>query len=392
MNADNLGGTVYKERLLQARLLRGVTRQELAKQLNVSRQAISQYENGACKPSPEILRQYQMLLRMPYNFFLKPPLPSASTALNYRRLKRSTEKEKGIAQTRIEFMAEVFHYMKNYIQFPAVSLPFKNDEEIYTPGQIETIARNVREELHLGARPIEHMMLVVENSGCIVSRYDNSDIEVADRDVDGCSRIYPLEDEARPFITLMERGSSSACRERFSLAHELGHLVLHSWADEEYVKDKANYDRMEKEANSFASAFLLPMETFARELMANYGFGSLLALKLRWKTSIAAMLYRAREIGVIGEYQCKYMFQRLNREGMKRVEPLDKEIPHEETNILRTAADLLFENEIVSPYEMVEALALPRRDINKILGYGKDSPMFSEGEIINIFPLPSSGV
>ena len=70
MNANNLGGIIYKERLTQARLLRGMNRQELAKQLGVSRQAVSQYESGMCKPSPEILFRYQTLLGIPHNFFV----------------------------------------------------------------------------------------------------------------------------------------------------------------------------------------------------------------------------------------------------------------------------------------------------------------------------------
>lgn len=385
MNANNLGGIIYKERLTQARLLRGMNRQELAKQLGVSRQAVSQYESGMCKPSPEILFRYQTLLGIPHNFFVNSPLPESDTALNYRRLKRSSEVEKGIAKTRIEFMAQIFHYLKNYVNFPEVSLPFYSHEETYySEGDIEAIATNVREELRLGESPIPDMMLVAENCGCIVCRYNNT--ETKEGEVDGCSKIFPLEDDKRPFITLMERGCSSACRERFSMAHELGHLILHSWANEEYVKDKENYDRMEREANAFAGAFLLPMEAFARELRASYGFDTFVLLKARWKTSIAAMIYRAKEIGLIGEFQSRYMFKQLSMKGMKRSEPLDGDIQHEEPNTLKSAADLLFENEIVSPNEMLDKLALPSKEVNEILGFSEERPLFRMGEIIRIYP------
>ena len=141
---------LYPERLEQARLIRGKSRQEIADVFEVTRQAVSQYENGTCKPKPEILRQYQEYLDIPLNFFYTQPIEKTNTAINFRKLQKSTDVEQGRTTTRLEFMAEVYTYLKEYIEFPGVNIPYHNESEHYTEAEIETIASQVRREWKLG--------------------------------------------------------------------------------------------------------------------------------------------------------------------------------------------------------------------------------------------------
>lgn len=364
---------LYPERLEQARLIRGKSRQEIADVFEVTRQAVSQYENGTCKPKPEILRQYQEYLDIPLNFFYTQPIEKTNTAINFRKLQKSTDVEQGRTTTRLEFMAEVYAYLKEYIEFPGVNIPYHNESEHYTEAEIETIASQVRREWKLGRSPIPNMALVMESFGCIISKFHSQ----GDTDIDGCSKIYDIQGEARPFIAMISRRNSTACRERFSLAHELGHIILHSWADPDYTRNKEELKRMEHEANYFAGAFLLPLEEFSHEAMSCSALDSFIALKNRWKVSVAAMIQRALSIALISENQLKYLYKQLNMRGFKKNEPLDDIIPHDDPQNLNNAINLLIKNGICSENEILEDIPFPVGEMVQICGFSQENSPFS---------------
>ena len=107
-------------------------------------------------------------------------------------------------------------------------------------------------------------------------------------------------------------------RLNFDLAHELGHMVLHNGVD----VNSDNLARVERQANYFAGCFLLPRETFSREVFStsiHYFF----KLKERWRVSVAAMIYRCKELGILNANQISYLFRQLTAKGMRKREPLD---------------------------------------------------------------------
>src|SRR5699024_3355284 len=112
----------------------------------------------------------------------------------------------------------------------------------------------------------------------------------SDMTIDACST---WDKDNRPFVFL-NYDKGSAVRSRFDLAHELGHLLLHSQIKESDFNKRSIYKRIEQEANYFASSFLLPEESFGNDLQIN-SLSHYIVLKEKWKVSIAAMIYRDRK-------------------------------------------------------------------------------------------------
>jgi Zn-dependent peptidase ImmA (M78 family) len=123
-------------------------------------------------------------------------------------------------------------------------------------------------------------------------------------------------------ILLNSRLPASA--QRFALAHEIGHLIMH---------EGVASPEMEKEADAFAEAVLMPESDIAPKLR-NVKFRDLGALKRYWRVSLAALIYRARNLGLISERHSRTLFMELNKlpNGRKR-EP--GEFPREEPQLVR---------------------------------------------------------
>jgi Zn-dependent peptidase ImmA (M78 family) len=177
----------------------------------------------------------------------------------------------------------------------------------------------------LGTGPISNMMRVVENAGAVVSFFDG---------VSG--RVDALSiDSARPMIIRSE-AKPAACRLRFDLAHETGHLVMHRGVQ---TGDKVTEDQ----ANRFASAFLLPRSSFLHEFPRGryLDWPAIFRLKLRWRVSAAAILRRAYDLRVLSADQYRTGYIHLSKTGQKRIERYDDEIATEVPELLPAAVRAL---------------------------------------------------
>ena len=138
-------------------------------------------------------------------------------------------------------------------------------------------------------------------------------------------------DGPRPFL-----GLSKDCpgdRTRYSVSHELGHLVLH----------KGLYGRtqnLEDEANEFAAEFLLPEHAMRRTLSNDLTLSQAIQLKKRWKVSIQAIVRRARTLNIISERRYRQLFTQLSASGWRKAEPV--EIPPERPRSFRKMAEMLY--------------------------------------------------
>ena len=184
--------------------------------------------------------------------------------------------------------------------------------------------------LGIGTRPHFHLSAIVEANGIILIKE-----RVNCEDMDAVSRWQG----GRPFI-LCSSDRDELPRLNFDLAHELGHMVLHNGVD----VNSDNLARVERQANYFAGCFLLPRETFSREVFStsiHYFF----KLKERWRVSVAAMIYRCKELGILNANQISYLFRQLTAKGMRKREPLDTAFKTEIPTILRSALEMLVKHE-----------------------------------------------
>jgi Zn-dependent peptidase ImmA (M78 family) len=217
--------------------------------------------------------------------------------------------------------------------------------------RIEEIADEVREFWNLGFSPVTDLIPVLEYHGIIVIEET-----VRCEDMDAVSRWQG----GRPYI-LLSGDEDSNPRKLFNLAHELGHLVLHTSVE---VNSRI-LDRLENQANRFAGAFLMPRRTFAREV-ANTSIDYFITLKARWRIAVAAMVYRCKELGILNPYQVKYMWRQMNVRGIRKREPLDTEYPLSKPTVLASAIGMLIDNKIKLPVQIAEELMLNTDDVESL--------------------------
>jgi Zn-dependent peptidase ImmA (M78 family) len=156
-------------------------------------------------------------------------------------------------------------------------------------------------------------------------------------------------------------------RSRYDVAHELGHLLLHRNLDRATLEKKAEFNEVEKQAHRFAAAFLLPAESFARELYS-IAPDSFRALKLKWAVSIQMMTMRAEDLDLISTEQKTRLFMHYSRRGWRTQEPLDDQLPVEQPRLIRKAVELLVSERVQSRAEILDALPYAANDIEELAG------------------------
>lgn len=153
---------------------------------------------------------------------------------------------------------------------------------------------------------------------------------------------------------------SSAVRSRYDAAHELGHLLLHR-------RNLASVDnkRLEAQAFRFASAFLLPAQSFVKELWAPT-LDAFRSLKDRWRVSIGVMIKRSGELGLLEADQTQRMWINYNRRGWRQVEPHDEVLPIEQPRLLRRSFEMLVKDGIRTKAQIILDIPYAARDLEEI--------------------------
>lgn len=356
---------IVPERLREARVSRAYTLVELGKKVGVSAQAISQYEIGTCKPSPIILNKIALELDFPVSFFQKNYYVSqnniAQSAVYFRSYKSATKKTRESCKVKLKWINEIYMFTQEYIDYPPVALPRINDflantENGITEEQIEDISLYVRNEFGLGNSAINNLIEVLQDHGVVIVKFD-----FETEKVDAFSTWY----NGIPYIVLGS-DKKSACRLRFDLAHELGHLLLHNNIENEDLNNKNILDRIEKEADYFAGAFLLPQASFSKELYST-SLNQFILLKQKWKVSIAAMIKRTKNLGLINSDQESYLFRSLNNKGYRKLEPFDNEIVPENPYLFKQAIKLLLDNNVLTVEDIMSRISLKKDEIDSLL-------------------------
>ncbi|MCP3143602.1 XRE family transcriptional regulator [Pyxidicoccus xibeiensis] len=312
--------------LTLARELRGLLKHELAERVGKSPSAIGQFENGRARPEPQTLLALSLALGFPPVFFARTaraPVVAADSC-QFRSQRSSSVREQRYVLARGEMLKELVTLLEaDHVDFPEARVP-------HAPGpvrsleDVEACAEMARREMKLGEGPIGSMVNELENIGVMVIPLDSD-----------CRRVDAFSTwiARRPYIFLNSaKGSTS--RARFDAAHELGHLVMHP----DVVPGSPE---LERQADQFASAFLLPRTSFSKECPRRLNLQHLRELKVRWKVSLEALLYRGRELGFFSEASVRRAYVQLNRLGLRRNEP--DEPPEERPHLLPSALSALLE-------------------------------------------------
>jgi len=207
------------------------------------------------------------------------------------------------------------------------------------------IAGLVRTVWNLPSGPISNLTQVLEDAYVLIFAYDFGTDEIDEI----TQWIEPLP----PIMLVNNRAPGD--RLRFNIAHALGHLVMHH--------DLTPYEEMEKEADQFAAAFLMPQEAIKPEL-APVTLERMIQLKPKWKVSVQALIRRALDIGEIDEKRYKSLYERISRAGYRKKEPfpLSVERPTLFTKLLR-----FYQTELhYSIEEIAQLLWIHERDLENL--------------------------
>ena len=348
------------ERLREAREVRGHTQITLSEVLGVSNSAVSQYEKGVTSPYPEIMDKLLTALNFPAQFFFTPPRPpEEETIVFYRSRKSATIAARKRAEWKYTWLKEIVDYLGQFFEFPPVNFPdcpFPEDPFQISMKHIEIAASALRKLWGLEDKIISNTVYLLENNGAIVTKmpFDNEAL-------DAFSNWRWIEN--RPYIIL---GSDklSASRSRLDVCHELGHMVLHRNVKKEDFKKKTVFDLIEDQAYAFAGAFLMPASSFASEFIPN--LIALQSLKMRWNVSIAGMIMRGRNLGLLSEDQESNLWRNYARKGYRRHEPLDDQIDHESPAVLRQSFETLIEHKIQTKDQILSSFCLGQKDIEEL--------------------------
>jgi Zn-dependent peptidase ImmA (M78 family) len=225
-------------------------------------------------------------------------------------------------------------------------LPHLDPDEF--DGGPEEIANWLRSLWKLPKGPVQNMTQIVEDAGCVVVHFD-----FGTKKLDGLS-IWSRNDV--PIIFL--NPTLSAARMRLTLAHEIGHIVMH----------RIPGPNMEDQAMRFAGEFLMPeIEIKSQFLPVNVD--RLARLKLAWKVSMQSLLIRGEHIGVITSRHARYIWMQLGKYGYRAREPHDDQIQREIPRLMNELVMLHLEELHYSPDDLADTLGMTIRDFRReILG------------------------
>jgi Zn-dependent peptidase ImmA (M78 family)/transcriptional regulator with XRE-family HTH domain len=332
------------EMLVLAREFLGVTQSQLAFLMGMSQAEISKIESGIRKPTDDdLVARLAKHLQCPEEFFyISDSMKNFGSACVYHRKRQSTTQ--GMLTKLLALVNKRRIQVKRLLcatEVPDNLFP-RMDIDDFAGGAGE-VARALRAAWKLAPGPIQNLTKAVEDAGGIVIRCD-----FGSNKVDAVSQWFV---DAPPLFFVNE--AIPADRMRFSLAHEIGHIVMHQLP----TKD------MEREADRFAAEFLMPQAQVSSHLQ-ELSLPKLASLKPYWKVSMAALLYRAAELKIITERTKSYLWFRMGQAKYRTQEPV--QIPQEFPALLSELIDL-HRNELgYSVSDLAQLLLTTEEEVRRV--------------------------
>jgi Zn-dependent peptidase ImmA (M78 family)/DNA-binding XRE family transcriptional regulator len=319
-------------RLTVARERRGLTKKALSEVVGLSAQAITAFEDGSTLPLSDTVTRLAFSLRFPLGWFYSSSLEDLPPdAISFRSRSRMTTSTRAMTlatgQIACDFLSPA---LQRYFSFPALDLPDLNGD---TP---ERAAKILRDYWKLGQGPIKNMVHLLEAKG----------IEVYWINLESdCVDAVSFWRDNKPYV-LLNLTKPAGERERFDLAHELAHLVLHRQAK---IGPERN---LETQAHNFASAFLLPETQFRAECPRQ----PLLTLFL-------PLVRRATDLGIFTHWQYETASKAINANGWRKKEPL--ELPRQHS-ALHTMAFARLQKKGILPCDLAKNIQIGLEDLYEI--------------------------
>ena len=352
----------FGPRIMAARKAAGFSLRALGGLVGVSAQALSLYERNQIAPNLTMLMQLADVLQVPVDYFFRQHNISL-TQPAYRKRASMPEKHEAAVMRQVTEWLERYDDAESFFPDEArrsFSLPpevqelLAGEDVVELTGEVvESLATRLREAWDIGMDAIDDMVELLEDKGIKVGLVDGHD------KFDGCT--FELAD-GTPVI-VVKRGIPGD-RQRFTLAHELGHLVTRT----DHSQDKL--------VHRFAGAFLVPAEAAIRELGAyrtRLHPHELYMLKHKYGLSMWAWVFRAKDLGIIDQAVAVRLFKRFSREGWRKQEP-GKPYPREEATRMQRLVYRALAEDLITASRVAELLRLPLSEIYPKPRLSQDDP------------------
>lgn len=336
---------MYPERLKRAREAAGLSLRALAEKVGVSHAAIKKYEEGVNTPDSVQLLKLAQALGVRSEYFFRP-FEVHLQGIEYRKRANTTQKLLKRIHADVLEQAERWHELANlYPQFPVkpFAVPAELPEQIASMDEVEQVAEFVRAHWKLGENPLPDLVDVLETQGILViftaleneTKFDGLTAHIGEQ----------------PVIIVSQTWSGD--RQRFTLAHELGHLLLHGRLADTLDEEKA--------CHRFAGAFLLAASALRQQLGQQrrmIEWQELYLLKHEFGLSMAGCLFRARDAGLLDAATFNKMWKVFSMRGWRSCEPGDA-YPQEQTILFKQLVYRALAEDWIGESKAAELLGIP---------------------------------
>lgn len=353
--SGKLHGRFEPARLTQARVRSSVTKTDLAAEVGVSAAAIGQYEAGVNSPRADVLERLADALDVRPGFFdVGRPLARIDTVnAHFRSLRSARVSDRQRALATATLVWELTFALERHVKLPETDLP-----ELGVGCSPAEAAALLRRHWGLPDGPIRHLVATAESRGVVVVVRPLSEIDAVD--------AFSVVIVDRPIIITTPRRTENVFKHRFSIAHEIGHLLLH-------VDSGEHSAAIEKEADEFAAAFLTPAASMETALPQRLDLAALDRLGRTWGVSPTSLVRRMVERGRTTESSARRAYQRLATVYDAKADPTTA-YPGEVPTLLRKAAELAGDHGAPVPV-LAEALKISASQVRDLLGEADQRPV-----------------
>lgn len=364
---------MFSTRLHRARKAEGLSLRELAERVGVSHAAIKKYEDGLAVPSSTTLLALARALNVRSEYFFRP-LPVSLGQVAYRKHRALPRKRlDSITHELIEQIERRIELEELFPQPPVKAFAAVRGlpRQITSLDEIEGVAERVREAWALGLNPIPDLTDTLEAHGIRVFMIDAE----GDRQFDGLAAQASCHGQALPVVVVARQWPGD--RQRFTLAHELGHLMLKgrltSGMDEEAA------------CNRFAGAFLFPRASVLQALGQRRNaleIQELALLKAAFGLSMAGILHRAEDLGIITPAYRAAQARLFRENGWHQKEP-GTDYPREQAHVQEQLVFHALAEDYIGESKAAELLGMSLTDFHRhrLMG-GITSPLASASDMI----------
>lgn len=332
---------VNSELIILAREAAGITQKELADRVGISQANISRIENGFIAITDEMIQKIADTLSFPVNFFYEDGKINSVKNYHFRKAKSLPTKEfirlnaeSIVDKLRIEKLLRPVEIETEYVSLELA--------EFEKP---ENIAKELRKLWKVSKGPIPNLTALLESKGIMIMPVDFGTRLISD---------MTTQTEKGIFIIFLN-SIMPPDRKRFTLAHALGHIIMHDFATTTVIED---------EADRFAGEFLMPTEEIYYQL-TDLNLSRLADLKRYWKVSMAAVLMKAGQLEVISDNQKQYLWRKISARGYRLKEPEDITIKDEEATLLNDIIEIHKKELQYSTEDLADLLFLRENEYQK---------------------------